>query len=340
MVQHIECSRKHHAPTEIVNSAIGKEHADQTDIFERQRAPLAPDGNGFPHQGGEEDVGDVVDQEQRRDLVHLEAEALDHHEGGEHHENLTPRTRHKLQRIVQPIPAAQHELLQLRLGAFELRIGEIGEDRDGQRGAARDHVDKVVAQVEGLPRQHQKAIANQRCRRPDRHDPAQHLRRLLLVDPLQLKRLVHGLEIVKPDRAEHGDGQDATKAGKPRGDRRGRTQKRQRYNAQNLFPKQHQQGNDTNGQEARNFAHGVQPTDLDPGEVRRLDHEVVQKRRPSEERNRHPCRHQHQQEDGAPPEGQRASFVKGQDLVSHPPALRPKSSFGERKSHSQMHMRF
>ena len=49
---------------------------------------------------------------------------------GEDHENLPPRPRHELQRVVKPVPAAQHHLLVLRMRRLELRIGDGGKEGD------------------------------------------------------------------------------------------------------------------------------------------------------------------------------------------------------------------
>jgi hypothetical protein len=65
--------------------------------------------------------------------VHLESVALNHHEGREDDEDLPPRARHELQRVVKPVAPAQDHLLGLGIGAFELREGEETDQRDHHR---------------------------------------------------------------------------------------------------------------------------------------------------------------------------------------------------------------
>ena len=59
-----------------------------------------------------------------RNFVHSKAKFFDHHEAGKNHENLTPCASHELQRIIQPIAAAQDQPFDLRMRAFVLRIGQ------------------------------------------------------------------------------------------------------------------------------------------------------------------------------------------------------------------------
>ena len=331
VIHDIERGGQHHAPAKHVDAAIGHEDQCQPGIFEQQRRAFAIAMHRPPHQRRADHVGHEIDQEQRRDLMHLEAEFLDHHEAGEHHEYLPPCARHELQGIVEPVPAAQHHALNLRIRGLELRIDEQAEQRD-QRGKAPGHqVDGVVAEIERLPRHDDQHIGHKRRARPGGDQPAQNLRRAQLVDPLQLQRLVDRFVIVKTDRAEHRNRQDAAKGGELRRQRRGHPQKQKRDQPEHLFAHEDDDRDHPDGQKARYLAHRMQPADIGAIEPRGLDHEIIEQRRPCGEGHRHGGGHQEQQGHGAAPERQMPRLGQG-DRISHADHVRPYFRVGKRRA--------
>lgn len=124
VIHHIERRGQHQSPTEGIDPAIHQKHDQQPRMLHHQDPPLAVARKPAPDEGRKQQVGQIVDQEKRGQLVHLQAEALHHHEGREHHENLPPRAGHELQQVVKPIAPPQHHMLVLRVGRLELRIGK------------------------------------------------------------------------------------------------------------------------------------------------------------------------------------------------------------------------
>ena len=162
MVDDIERRRDHHAPAEVIDPAIGQKDQDQPDVFHRQGPAFAEMAHGAAHQRGKEHIGDKVDEVEHGDLMHLKAEAFDHHEAREDHEDLPPRAGHELQRIIEPVAAAQHHFLVLHRGRLELRIGQHGGECDGDGNAPADHIDDAVAEAQRLPQRHDREIGHQR----------------------------------------------------------------------------------------------------------------------------------------------------------------------------------
>ena len=320
VVDDVKHRRHHDAPAEPVDAAIGQKDRDQPDIFEDQRVAFAEPADGAAHIGRGDHVDEVVDKEQRGHLIDAKAEAFNHHEGREDDEDLSPRARHELQQVVKPVALAQDEMLQLRVRRLEPRIGEGREKDDGDGQPARGRIDHLIAEVEGLPGQHDQPIGHHRRARSDGDDPADRLRRLGPVDPLQLQRLVHRLEIVKPDRGQKRDDKDAAKAGEQRRHRRRRPQKRQRQKRERLFAEQPQKDDHPDGKKARYLTHRVKPADLHPGEARGVLDEIVQKRRPGGERQRHRRRHEEQKRRRPPPAGQRPGLFDCHGPPAHGPA--------------------
>ena len=265
--------------------------------------------------------------------MHLKAEAFDHHEAREDHEDLPPRAGHELQRIIEPVAAAQHHFLVLHRGRLELRIGQHGGECDGDGNAPADHIDDAVAEAQRLPQRHDREIGHQRGQRARGHEPADHARGVLNLQPLQLQRLVHRLVVVEPDGAEHGDRQDTAHGGEIGRDRRGRAQKRERDQPQHLLAHEEQDGDDTDGEEARDLAHRMQQSDVGPVEIGDLDNEVIEQRRPCVEGDRHGQRHEEQQGHGTAPERQALGLFEG-DKTGHGNSLRPRPGDGERKGRS------
>ena len=97
-----------------------------------------------PQKRADKNVGHQVDRVKQRDLMHIVAEFLDHHETREDHKNLSPRAGHELESIIKPVASAQHHLFDLRGGRFELRIGKHRKQGDHHRDATPGHVDGVV----------------------------------------------------------------------------------------------------------------------------------------------------------------------------------------------------
>ena len=93
--------------------------------------------------------------------MHLETETFDHHKPGKDNENLTPRAGHELQGVVEPIALFEHEFLGLRIGRFKLRIGQHGGQRDKRGKSACGEIDRVVAQIKGLPARHDEPVGDQ-----------------------------------------------------------------------------------------------------------------------------------------------------------------------------------
>ena len=100
VIYHIQNRRQHNTPPKEVDAAVGQEHNHQSDIFKNQRAAFTKPVHSMAHQRCKQHVGHQIDQEQRRDLMHLKSKFFDHHEPGEYNEYLPPRTSHELQRIV------------------------------------------------------------------------------------------------------------------------------------------------------------------------------------------------------------------------------------------------
>ena len=231
-------------------------------MFNIQRQ-LFPKPRHHPAQNWrKQDIDHQIDHEQPGHLFNRKAELFDHHKACKHHKYLPPRARHQLQRVIQPIAAAQDHVFMLRMRRLELWIGQQAEQRYQRGYPACHHINCVVIQRIGLPGQHNRGVSHQRCPRSRRHQPAQHLRRAGLVDPLHLQGLVDRFEIMKPDRRQHRHRQDAAHCGEMRGDRGGHAQQRQCDHPQHLFADEQQQRNHPDGQEPRDLAHRVQPTDV------------------------------------------------------------------------------
>ena len=330
MVHDIEDRRQHHAPAEIVDPAIGEEDDAQAHIFKDQRAPFPEDLHDTTQHRGCGHVDQQRDHEKTRDVVDVEVEQLHHHEACEDHEDLPPRARHELQRIIKPVTAAQDHLLDLRMRGFKLRIDEKAQKRDDCREPAREPIDDIEGQVEPVPACHDQEIDQQGCPRPGGQKPAQRLRSPFLVDPLQLQRLVHCLVIMKPDGRQHGHHQNAAHLRELRCHRRRHTKQNKGHKPQHLFADKHDQGDHPNGKEARNFAHRVQPADVGTIKACHLDHEVIQKRRPRRKGHRHRHRHDEEKRGWPSPDRQGMSIFQAHDLHNLP--LRPFSRKGERAS--------
>ncbi len=202
-------------------------------------------------------------------------------------------------------------MLVLHMGALKLRIGQSREQHDGNRQAPKRHVDRIVIQPQTVPQRDNRPIGRQGRPRPHRHDPPQHNRRAGLVDPLQLQRLVHRLEIVKPDGGQKRHHQKATERGEPPREHRRRPQERQHHKRQNLLAHRQKDRDDDDRQQPRNLPHRMQPADLLAGERGHLDDEVVQKRRPGRETERHRRSHEVEKRLRPPPDGQAGGLGQG-----------------------------
>ena len=315
MIDDIERRCQCRAPSEPVDAAIGDEHADQACIFEGKRPFLANPVDHPAHHRREQDVGGIVDQEQEGQLVYGEAEMLDHHEGGKYHENLPTRPRHELQRVIEPVTASQDQPVMLRCVHREGGIGKPAIDGDGNGDAAAGHIDGVIAQPAPFEDDGDQPVGHKRGCRSRRHQPADDLRRAFLVDPLKLQRLVDRFVIVKADGADQRRDQQPGKAGEEGRHRDGGAERDKRQQRQRLFAHYNQHKDDPDSEESRDFADGLKPADLDAGEVRDLDREIVQQRKPGRKPERHREGHQEQQPDRAAALGK--GLAEGGDKNGH-----------------------
>ena len=121
MVHHIK--RSCHALSKVVeiDSRVHHKDSDQSDVLKHQSPSLAKIRDPFSKNGRNQHVRDERIYKQRCNLVDVKTKALHHHKGRENDENLPPRARHELQRVIKPIAFPQHHLLQLRVWCFELR---------------------------------------------------------------------------------------------------------------------------------------------------------------------------------------------------------------------------
>jgi hypothetical protein len=116
---------------------------------------------------------------------------------------------------------------------------------------------------------------------------------------------------VKADGAEQRHEQKTAQRRKLRRQCRRRAQQDQGHNGQHLFADEQDQQDHSDCEESGDFPYRVEPADIGPVEPRNLDDEVVQKRRPRGERDRHGKRHQRQQSHRPPPKRQAFRVCKG-----------------------------
>ena len=131
--------------------------------------------------------------------MHLQPEALNHHECGEHHEYLPTGTVHEHQGVVKPIGPPQHGPRSLAHRRFDSGICEQDEEGDKDGRATSGEIHRRVGQIEGFPCKHDRAESDQTAGGACAHDPSKHARRLVPMQPLQLQGVVYCLVIVKPD---------------------------------------------------------------------------------------------------------------------------------------------
>ena len=120
---------------------------------------------------------------------------------------------------------------------------------------------------------------------------------------------------MKPDGTQHCDGQKPREGWEPRSYRTRRPQKGKGHKTQYLFTDKDNQCNHTYRQKSRDFAHGVQPTNVRSIKAGNLNNKIVQKCGPNRKGQRHGNCHQIKQRFGLPPFWQAINLIDGNVLI-------------------------
>jgi len=103
--KHMIDNVQHGCDMGILYQSVGAEHDDQTAVFNAHGTPFTDHVDDPADPLREKPVKRIIEQKQQCNLAGRISEFLDHEECGKNNEYLSPCTREKYQRIVQPVAA-------------------------------------------------------------------------------------------------------------------------------------------------------------------------------------------------------------------------------------------
>ena len=265
----------------ILHESIGDEHADQTGVLEGNGRTLAIVQDQPANFRGEEEIEEIVQQKQGRDIFRLETEFLHHQPGRKHHENLPPRPAHKIQRIIQPVALAQHKAGVLDDFLRKAREGQAEEQGGSNANQPKPGKHDFIVKVPILRDQPDRAKRQNLRHGRGRHHTGQKHRCLAHGKPLQRQRLVHRLVIMEANRHEQRGQVKPGRRRKIAGDGNAKAQNAEREPGEGLLAQQKQHEYCGKGQQPRNFPHRLLHTDFISGGTKGIAGKIVDQRLPS-----------------------------------------------------------